>query len=296
MRHVAWVSDNGRTITFEGMGPYDGGGPFFFRELTSDLGTTAETSRAPRQDGATTWHVALDSPTINLTGSMLVWGDRNHPAEAQYDRQRAYLHQALAPNRWGTLTYYKEDEAVQIRCRPVAAPTIGTPVGTYSTIDVTFTADSPYWESAKEYILCVGVIQRFFHFPWSPVRAPLGAFNRFLSIQNPTEEIIYPSAEVYSTGQYITLSDRTTGKFVTIEHAIAQGQKLTVNLRDVSAFLWTQDEQGDYTRSEDVSHWMSLDSEPWGLQPGYNQIAVTNNVPEDTPLSYIRYRIPSLGV
>ena len=41
------------------------------------------------------------------------------PAPAAYDRQRAWLAQTFAPNRWGILTYHKEDEAVQVRCRPL---------------------------------------------------------------------------------------------------------------------------------------------------------------------------------
>ena len=61
MRSVAWISDNGRTCTFEGGGPYERPGPYYFRELTSDLSATAETSKAPRQDGVTTYHTALDA-------------------------------------------------------------------------------------------------------------------------------------------------------------------------------------------------------------------------------------------
>lgn len=296
MRRVSWQSDNGRTITFEGQGPADSPGPYYLKELTSDLGATAETARAPRQDGVTTYYTALDARTINLEGWMWVAGDKFHPALAEYDRQRTMLHQAFAPNRWGILTYYREDGAVQVRCRPIATPTLGTPVGTFSSIDISFTADTPYWEAARESVICVGLIQKFWHFPWAPVRAAMGAFNRFAGIENTSEELIYPIVEIYSTGQVITLTNLTTGQAVTMEHAIAEGQKLVMDLRDVSAYLWSQDEAGDYTRMEDVSHWMSLDSEPWGLQPGVNQVAVTNDVPEDTPVAYFRYRIPSLGV
>lgn len=286
MRHVAWVSDNERTAVFSA------DGPLYFKELTSDLGATPETSRAPRQDGQTTWHTSLDSRTINLVGGMWVFGDHNHPARAEYDKMRTYLHQAFAPNRWGTLTYYREDGAVQVRCRPLATPTFGQPVGTYSTIDITFTADVPYWESAKEYIESVGVIQRFFRFPWAPVRAPMGAYNRYARINNPTAEPIYPLAEIYTTGQQVTLTNQTAGKSVTIEQPISSGQKLVVDLRDVAAYLYTL----DTGQREDVSHWMSLDSEPWSLQPGANKIVVSNEVPEDTPRTFLRYRIPYLGV
>lgn len=296
MRYVSWTSDNGRTCVFEGVGPYESPGPYYFRELTSDLSATAETAKAPRQDGVTTYHAALDARTINLVGSMLVYGSKSSPAPAAYDRQRAWLAQTFAPNRWGILTYHKEDEAVQVRCRPLATPTIGTPVGTYSTIDISFTADTPYWESAQETVLAVGVIQRFWRFPWATRRWPMGAYSRFGIVDNPTEELIYPTVEVYTTAQEVTLSNLTTGEAVTIEHAIASNQKLVVELQDVSAFLYQLDGAGDYVLQEDVSHWMSLDSEPWAIRPGRNRVAITNDVPEDTPVAYLRYRVPSLGV
>lgn len=296
MRRISWESDNGRTITFEGEGPADSPGPFYFKSLSSDLGATAEVARAPRQDGVTTYHTALDAAGINLEGWMWVLGDSHRPALAEYDRQRAMLHQAFAPNRWGTLTYYKEDEAVRARCRPLATPTMGTPVGTYCPFDISFTSDSPYWESARESIVCIGMIQRFWRFPWAPVRGAMGAFNRSAGIENPSEELIYPQVEIYTTGQVITLANATTGQAVSIEHPIAAHQKLVVDLRDVSAYLWTLDGAGDYASPEDVSHWMSLDSEPWGLRPGRNQVLVSNDVPEDTPIAYIKYRTPALGI
>lgn len=285
MRSAVWVQDGGRTVTF------DGNGPYYLGVLTSSLGATAETSRAPRQRGVTTWHTALDAPTINLTGSMWIFGDRSHPARAEYDRQRKLFHQIFAPHRWGVLTYRREDGPVQIRCRPVATPTITEPVGTYSTIDITFTADSPYWESAEEYVEAVGITQKFWHFPWAPYRQPMGAYNRYARIQNPTGELIYPRVEVYTTGQHITLTNQTAGQHVTIEHAIGEDQRLVVDLMDVTAYLYTGDGEG-----EDVSHWMSLDSEPWGLTPGENVIVISNDAPEDTPVTFLKYRIPYLGV
>lgn len=102
-------------------------------------------------------------------------------------------------------------------------------------------------------------------------------------VDNPAEENIYPSIEVYTTGQEVCLANRTAGEQVTIEHSIAENQKLVVDLKDVSAFLYQRDGSGDYQMQEDVSHWMSLDSVPWALRPGRNQVAITNDQPEDTP-------------
>lgn len=290
MRYVAWKSDCGLTVVF------DGAGPFRFKELLDSLGATAETVKAPRQDGVTTYHTALDTRSVTINGSMLVYGDKNHPAAAEYDKKRAFLAEAFSPNRWGTLIYYREDGAVQLRCRPLATPTISPPVGVWSTVDIDFVSDSPFWQSAQEHVVCLGVIMRYHHFPWAPVRGPMGAFSRYAMVENPSRENIYPTAEIYTTGQYVTLTNLTTGEHATIEHPVSDGQKLVVDLRDVSATLWTRNGEGDYNQPEDVSHWLSLDSQPWGLRPGINQAVITNDVPEDTPLTFLRYRVPSLGV
>ena len=111
-----------------------------------------------------------------------------------------------------------------------------------------------------------------------------------------TSEGVFPSLEIYTTGQYVKISNLTTGKSVKIEHAIAEGQKLTIDLKDITAFIWEKNAAGDYVKKEDVSHWMSLDSEPWNIVPGKNQIAIYNNVPEDTPLAFVKYRLPVVGV
>lgn len=115
-------------------------------------------------------------------------------------------------------------------------------------------------------------------------------------VDNPAEENIYPSIEVYTTGQEVCLANRTAGEQVTIEHSIAENQKLVVDLKDVSAFLYQRDGSGDYQMQEDVSHWMSLDSVPWALRPAGTRW------PSPTTSRRIRRwrtcgtRIPNLGV
>ena len=45
-----------------------------------------------------------------------------------------------------------------------------------------------------------------------------------------------------------------------------------------------------------MSHWLTLDSDPWGLVPGDNTVAITGGTAQDTPVTYIQYRVPYLGV
>lgn len=295
MRSALWQAENGLTVELYGGRPGKGR-PYGFVSISSALGATAETARAPRQEGQTTYYATLDAMTVNLVGTGWLLGNRSHPARAEYDKARSFLAEAFAPDVWGTLTYYREDRAVRARCRAAATPAFTQAAETFLKFDVDLVSDDPCWWAAEEEIVCVGRSKKFFRFPWTPVLSPLGALERTARVVNPSTRTVYPTVEVYSTGQYVTLRNETTGGKVTIEHAIAGGEKLVVDLRDVTAWLWRQDGNGDYRQSEDVSHWMSLDSEPWGVVPGRNVLTIANDEPEDTPVAYIRWRLPVLGV
>ena len=47
---------------------------------------------------------------------------------------------------------------------------------------------------------------------------------------------------------------------------------------------------------EDVSNWMSLDSDPWGLEPGENVVVISSDAVADTPVTFLKYRLLYLGV
>ncbi|SBW02684.1 hypothetical protein KL86CLO1_11682 [uncultured Eubacteriales bacterium] len=289
MRSITWESDAGHIVHMGDVIPY------LFKALTDDLGATAETAKAPRQDGRTTYHTALDVRAINVTGSLVAYGSPTLDAQAAFDRYHTALCQAFAPHRWGVLTYHTEDGPRQVRCRPIATPTFGTRIAYTCTLDIEFTTDSPYWESADLYIYPVGVQIKRWHFP---MRLPLvfGSLAPRGIINNPTSEIIYPVIEVTSTAQLVTVTNETAGAHISINRPIGAGQKMVIQMEDASAAIWTMDESGVYRETEDVSHWLTLDSEPWGMAPGENVITISNEIPAETPITYIKYRIPYLGV
>lgn len=289
MRSITWESDAGHTVHMGGVAPY------LFRALTDDLGATAEVSKAPRQHGHTTHYTALDVRTINITGSLVAYGSPTLDAQAAFDRHHELLCRAFAPHRWGLLTYHTEDGPRRVRCRPITIPTFGARVAYTCTLDIEFTTDSPYWESADLYVYPVGVRVKRWHFP---MRLPMvfGSLAPHGIITNPTSEIIYPTIEVTSTAQLVTVTNETVGAHISINRPIREGQKMVIQMEDASAEIWTLDESGVYRETEDVSHWLTLDSEPWGLAPGENIITISNEIPAETPLTYIKYRIPYLGV
>lgn len=289
MRSVTWETEDGYTVHMSDTCPY------LFNALTDDLGAAAETVKAPRQDGRTTYHTTLDVRTINVTGSLVAYGTRTFSAQAALDRHRAELCRAFAPNRWGYLTYRTEDGLRRIRCRPIAIPTFGGRINNACTLDIEFTTDSPYWESAALYTYAVGVRIKDWHFPMHLPMA-FGLLAPRAIINNPTGEIIYPTVEVSSTAQLVTVTNETALQHISINRPIAQGQKMVIRMEDASASIWTRDASGAYRETEDVSHWLTLDSEPWGMVPGDNIITIANEIPAETPVTYIKYRLPYLGV
>lgn len=289
MRSITWESDAGHTVHMGGVAPY------LFRSLTDDLGATAEVSKAPRQHGHTTHYTALDVRTINITGSLVAYGSPTLDAQAAFDRHHAALCQAFAPHRWGLLTYHTEDGPRQVRCRPIATPTFGERKAYTCTLDIEFTTDSPFWESADLYVYPVGVRVKRWHFPMC-LPLVFGSLAPRGIIDNPTSEIIYPTIEVTSTAQLVTVTNETVGAHISINRPIGERQKMVIRMEDASAAIWTMDGEGVYQETEDVSHWLTLDSEPWGMMPGENVITISNEIPAETPLTYIKYRIPFLGV
>lgn len=290
MRTVTWETDDGQIVQLSADPPY------LFKELTDSLGATAETVKPPRYDGRKTYHTALDTRVFNITGSLVAYGSRSESAQAAFDRHKSILSQAFAPNRWGYLTYHSEAGNRRIYCRTIATPTFGGRVVNTCTLDIEFTTDSPYWESSNEFVSVVGVQLKMWRFPWVPNPTVFGSLQRQARIHNPTRELIYPTLEVTSTAQLVTVASLTAGKHISINRPISVGQKMVIRTMDASASIWEQDEVGAYREVEDVSHWLTLDSDPWGLLPGDNRVEITNEIPQDTPGTYIRYRLPYLGV
>lgn len=285
MRSVTFISDNGTTVHF-GAVP-----PFYFNSLTDSLGATAESVKPPRSAGKRTYFVSLSERAIVLKGQLYPVGDRLTGAAKQRDFYKTHLGRAFLPNTWGLLIYHTEDGDKQIRCRATATPTVTEGENKLlSDISIDFDTDGALWESTDLHTAIIGGFIPMFYFPWSPRPAPMGLYAPRATVVNDWVEEIYPTVEIYSTSQTVTISNETTGAQMTINHPIGAGQKLVVDMADVYAVLWELDGGGNYVELEDVSQWLTNDSDPWGLAPGGNVISVINEDPNDTPLSYIQFR------
>ena len=290
MRYITWESDNGRTVEMSKSLPY------LFGELTDRMGANAEISRAPRQDGQITHYATLATHTINVTGSVVAFGNKNNNAQAVFDRMKSDLSQAFAPNRSGLLIYHREDGDAQIRCRPLAIPTFGSRHNNSCTVDIELESDASFWEKSVTNLSTIGGQEKMWRFPMAFKPLVFGAFYPFGRIENPTAETIYPEIEITSTSQTVRVENSTTGLFIELNRPIMDNQKMVIQTEDASAAIWERTETGGWEEKENVSHWLTLDSNPWGLIPGVNVVKVSNEIPEETPITNIRYRLPVLGV
>ena len=280
LRAVTWVPDGGAPIHF-GREP-----PFFFNRITDSVGGEPETAKAPRQDGQTTFHTSLTSRAITLTAQMVSLGDRRTPARGVRDQRRVLLGGAFLPKTWGTLIYHTNAGNKQIRCRALANPTITEETPTLANISIDFESDSAFWEGAAQQRGMVGGAVKKFRFPWHPRKMPYGVYWRWYRAYNPGAHVVWPQIEIFTAMEVVILTNETTGQTMKIDIEIKDGQKLVVDMYEMYAALWNLAD-GTY---EDVSHWISLDSEPWGLVPGNNSIIIDNESNTLTPIVTIRWR------
>jgi len=268
-----------------------GRGPiFFFNKLYDRVSGERETTKAPRQDGTTTDHTSLSGRSITLTGQMLSTGDRRTSARVVRDGSRVYLGDAFLPGRWGTLIYHTNAGNKQIRCQTVGNPTITEETPTLADISIDFESDAAFWEGETIQRGTVGGATKLFRFIWSPRKKPYGVYSRWYRAFNNCAHLVWPLIEIFTAMETVILTNKTTGQTMTINVEIKDGQKLVVDMFEMHAVLWDLDEDGAYIEGEDVSHWISLDSEAWGLVPGHNELAIDNDRNVETPIVTILHR------
>ena len=285
MRVVKWESDNGFTLTFNNSNKY------LCRDLNDDLGAEAQVVKSPGQDGATTYEVTLGQPIINLMGSLHSRGNTYDKTRAGFDHLTDEVSRAMRPNIFGTLTDYRPGGARKIRCRPIARPKFGARIGGSCTIDVEFIADTPFWTQENDVVTTFGKEIGEFRFP---LRLPtrMGLYSKSALVDNTTGIPIFPTIEIFTTSAWISFQNDTTGEYLKVDHVVSQGQKLVIDTAGTRVTLWEQDAEDNFVLREDVSNWVTLDSEYWAIVPGKNVIRVVNEVADSGVVAILRYSVP----
>lgn len=299
MRSAVWQSDNGHIVVFS----IDPSGSFLFDRIEGNLmGARAQVVQAPMQDGATTYSVANEPRTVILYGHVQGKGSGEKDAEHALDEAVNRLCMALNPKYFGTLTYKTYAGDFAIRCRPVALPTIakrytGTVISPFS---VDFTTDNPYWYEATERIVVLGMLYKSFRFPlvlnFEHGGSPLGVIYNALNANNATSEPIAPTIEVFSAADLVRAKNATTGKTLEINRPVGVNQKMVIDVPNYKATLFQLNGQGAYEYLQNVTNWVTLNSDWWALMPGDNVITINDDFTATAPAVILRYRIPVMGV
>lgn len=288
-RTVQWVSDNGLYLYLGAAPPY-----MLNADVHTGLSGAAQVVKSPHQDGQTTYGVTLNARTISLTFTVHACGNYGLSAERVLDEHINYITEAFNPKVSGTLIYNNKRGGQRIRARAEAVPEPKEQGKYYAVYEMTLLTDAPYWEETTEQSSKLGELECKWKFPFVfPVI--FGNYTQSRMIYNPTSLTIYPKIEVYTNSALIRITNETTEKFILVEHEIADGQKMVIDCAQKTVSLWTEN-AGGYVYAQDISNWVSLDSDFITLEPGKNQLKTENEKQNDVPAASIFWRNPIAGV
>lgn len=283
MYTAQWFSDSGIYIHFGEREPF-----ILNTSLNQPLGGAAQTIKAALQDGATTYIKTLDQRTIPMQFTLIAKGNSKLKMKTVLDEQANLLSKAFLPKTMGWLLYQNSRGGNLIRARAITTPTETGRTSNTIKYEVELVADSPYWQDSELHQIKIGDLQKLFRFP---LRFPfkMGRYKSTSVIHNPQEEEIKPIFEVYSVLNELVIENITTGKAMTINHDIAENQKMIIDTAESTVSLYENN-----VFVQDISNWM--DGEFITFVKGDNVIKVANDVPDELPACKAIYRIPVWGV
>lgn len=293
MKIAQWISDNGLYICFSHIGPF-----FLEESIRSGVGSTAQINKSPLQDGANTSNTQLEQRTILVKGALFARGNRFLRADTVLDETINILNEAFNPKVFGTLIYNNARGGQMIKGRPVITPVITTEVGVNTVIkfEVEILTDDSYWYDITLNSSVLGTLTKLWTPPTFTLPGEFGIYTQITEVTNTSRMIADTVIEVYSNLEFIKITNETTGKFILVEQAISDNQKMVIDSKDHSVSLYEKDASGQYQFVSDVSEWISTDSEPIRLIPGVNVLRVENEVQNDVPTARLLWRLPIMGV
>ena len=288
VRSVEWHAANGDVIRFSEDKPF-----MLARFFTGTPSGAAEVVRGIRTDGQTTYHVTAEALTPSLSGSLHAGGKGYYETQRYFDKLTERLQAALDPKLFGVLIYHKFSGSFRLPCRPVAGASFGERIGGSADFDIDWVSDVPRWTAAKAEALSVGVVRPMWRFPWAIAPTVFGSITSEGVINNPTHIEIYPLIIIGNTvSGNIQFGNRTTGAVSTLEHSIARGDVLEIDMSVPSVTLISAGGE-----AADVTHWLTVDSVfPWSIMPGENVIYSAVDDPELSPIITLKWYLPEGGI
>lgn len=283
MRTLQWISDNGHYILFCDKEPFVLTSP-----IRSDVGATAQTFKAPGQDGATTYNATLNQRTISFSFTLEAKGNSSLAASTVLDEQCDIINNAFIPKLQGWLIYNNGRGGNVIRARAIATPTAREQGHNFIKFDVEILTDSATWQDAELKSATLGELQKLWKFPFT-LPMTFGIYTQYSTINIPSTEPVYPVFEIYSQLSTLKITNETTGEYIEVNHTIAENQYMRIDTAEKTVSLY---EDGEY--KEDVSNW--ADGDFIKLIKGDNRLKAENDTPSDIPAAAIFWRNIIMGV
>ena len=261
---IVITNKNGESITLGNQAPY-------FLETVDGVGevpVALESQKAPKQDGSTYIDNTLENRAISIEGTIITKG---HPAAVLAARR--LMQRVLNPKSGEvTITYHQGNQVKEImgiaENTPVFPGGSGSKGLYYQKFLLHLICHEPFWLDtyfeSREMSYLMGGIQFRLRLP------TMFSYRGFKRRAINGGDVATP-VEIEFKGPAVnpTVSNLTTGEFITVNRELQEEDVLTIN----TAF----GKKHVKINGQNAFHYIDLDSVFWNLAPGENTLSYQSN-------------------
>lgn len=168
-----------------------------------------------------------------------------------------------------------------LTCRPEGMTQVEE-TETNAELQLSYTANDPYWYADGEITVVFtqgGTVVTFF--PFFPLLITNSTVFSSQTINNPGDAIAYPILTITGPGQAISLRNMTTGKMVSLDMILSEGDMIVIDTRIGKKTLTLN--------GNNVFDRLVKGSSFWSLNPGNNSVNVEINSSTGATSAQIRF-------
>lgn len=255
--------------------------PFILEKFDDEPALDHLTTKAPSQDGKTLLGTTIEESSIKIDGAIIT-KDR-----ADMYNKKKLLNSTFNPKLGeGELIYINESGERKIKAIIEDFPSFKQRYASNLLFTIEFVAYSSFWEDAYKTIVNLAYIMGGLSFPLKlPSKFSNRAYKRTITnigdVAAPVE-IIYQG---YAKNP--TITNVTTGEYITIEKELQKDEKLIVNTEVGKKKVEIEDKNGIRTNAFNLIK--DLDSTFWQLQQGENVIAYSSDTENTEAIVTIKF-------
>jgi hypothetical protein len=254
-----------------------------------------------RVDGSYLSGAAIGNRRICFRATLLAYniGFKTRPVETVIDEYKQLLCDAFNPRLVGRLTYRTTTGTYYVEATPDAVPTFEEIVGSTLAFAVELTADMPYWQSDILHRTDVGMTSPMANLPTALPFSPGSIVSVVGTATNKTHNDIYPIVRFNASARPVVLRNMRTGQTLQLNSGVSDGYYVEIDTADTkqTVTLWRETDSGEYEEIENVTHWLTVESDAaFVIVPGSNTLIVDNVTAASEPAVSVFWRDRWLGV